>query len=186
MDYTHFKLLLHTMFFRAFEIERQSFSMDYMEWNFQSSVRLRSAMIMNESDEARPRHCDKQQGQDPSHHRPLLRHREADCWLIQLQDPGCLRRAPVREEAPEGSTCRGIVIISWVLFERSKSAPGEKRAKTTRPKSRRREQGTEVKLCPLRLNTTEDALKEAQFNSAANGPAAHAEQSTQQRKQRRA
>ena len=29
---------------------------------------------------------------------------------------------------------------------------------------RRREQGTEVKLCPLRLNTTEGALKkEAQF-----------------------
>ena len=50
--------------------------------------------------------------------------------------------------------------------ERSKSAPGEKRVKTTRPKSRRREQGTEVKLCPLRLNTTEGALKkEARFNS---------------------
>ena len=43
--------------------------------------------------------------------------------------------------------------------ERSKSAPGEKRIKTTRPKSRRREQGTEVKLCPLRLNTTEGALR---------------------------
>ena len=79
----------------------------------------------------------------------------------------------MREEAPEGSTCRGIVIISWALFERSKSAPGEKRVKTTRPKSRRREQGTEVKLCPLRLNTTEGALKkEARFNSTANGPAA--------------
>jgi uncharacterized protein YqjF (DUF2071 family) len=57
----------------------------------------------------------------------------------------------------------------------------------TRPKARRREQGTEVKLCPLRLDTTEGALrKEARFNSAANGPAAHAQQSTQQRKQRRA
>ena len=39
-----------------------------------------------------------------------------------------------------------------------------------RPKARRREQGTEVKLRPLRLNTTEGALKkEARFNSTANG-----------------
>ena len=43
------------------------------------------------------------------------------------------------------------------------------------------EQGTEVKLCLLRLDTTEGALrKEVRFNLAANGPAAHAQQSTQQ------
>ena len=47
----------------------------------------------------------------------------------------------------------------WALFERSQSAPGEKRVKMKRPESRRREQGTEVKLCPLRLNTTEGAFK---------------------------
>ena len=71
----------------------------------------------------------------------------------------------MREEAPEGGTYRGIVIISRALFERSKSALGEKWVKMMRPKSRRREQGTEVKLCPLRLNMTEGALKkEAQFN----------------------
>ena len=74
----------------------------------------------------------------------------------------------------------------WVLFEQRKSAPGKKQVKMTRLKSRRREQGTEVKLCPLCLNMTERALKEVQFNSAANRPAAHAQQGTQQRKQRRA
>ena len=52
MDYSHFKSLLRTMFFKAFEIERRSFSTDYMEWNFRSSVRLRSVMIVNKSDEA--------------------------------------------------------------------------------------------------------------------------------------
>ena len=50
-----------------------------------------------------------------------------------------------------------------------------------------REQGTEVKLCPLRLKTIDGELKkEARLSSAANGPAAHAQQSTRQRKQRRA
>ena len=40
-----------------------------------------------------------------------------------------------------------------------------------RPKSRRRKQGTEVKLCQLRLNTTEGALKkEARFNSRTGRP----------------
>ena len=29
------------MFFKAFEIERRSFSTDYMEWNLRSSARLR-------------------------------------------------------------------------------------------------------------------------------------------------
>ena len=53
------------MFFKAFEIERRSFSTDYMEWTFRSSARLRSAMIVNESDEARPRHRDEQPDQDP-------------------------------------------------------------------------------------------------------------------------
>ena len=66
---------------------------------------------------------------------------------------------------------------------------GEKRIKTTRPKSRilsRREQGTEVKLCPLRLNTTEGALKkEARFNSTANGPAARGEHAAEKAAQGR-
>ena len=52
-DYSHFKSLSRTMFFNAFEIERRSFSTDYMEWNFRSSARLRSVMIVNESDKAR-------------------------------------------------------------------------------------------------------------------------------------
>jgi len=43
--------------------------------------------------------------------------------------------------------------------EASLNRAREKRIKTTRPKSRRREQGTEVKLCPLRFNTTEGALR---------------------------
>ena len=72
------------MFFKAFEIERRSFSTDYMEWNFRSSARLRSAMIVNESDEARPRHRDEQPDQDPGHRRnPLLGHGEADSWLVR-------------------------------------------------------------------------------------------------------
>ena len=56
MDYFHFKSLLRTMFFKAFEIERRSFSTDYMEWNFRSSARLRSAMIVNESDKPKADH----------------------------------------------------------------------------------------------------------------------------------
>ena len=72
------------MFFKAFEIERRSFNTDCMEWNLRSSVRLRSAMIVNESDEARPRHRDEQPDQDPGHHRsPLLGHGEADSWLVR-------------------------------------------------------------------------------------------------------
>ena len=71
------------MFFKAFEIERRSFSTDYMEWNLRSSARLRSAMIVNESDEARPRHRDEQPDQDPGHRRPLLGHGEADSWLVR-------------------------------------------------------------------------------------------------------
>ena len=50
-----------------------------------------------------------------------------------------------------------------------------------RLKSRRHKQGTEVTLCPLRLNTTEGALKkEAQFNSTANGPAAQGEHTAEE------
>ena len=54
VNYSHFKSLLRMMFFKAFKIEGQYFSTDYMymEWNFRSSARLRSAMIVNESDEA--------------------------------------------------------------------------------------------------------------------------------------
>ena len=44
------------MFFKAFEIERRSFSTDYMEWNCRSSARLRSAMIVNESDKPKADH----------------------------------------------------------------------------------------------------------------------------------
>jgi len=40
-------------------------------------------MIVNESDEARPRHHDEQQDQDPGHRRPLLGHGEADSWLVR-------------------------------------------------------------------------------------------------------
>ena len=60
--------VISTVFFKAFE--RRSFSTDYMEWNLQSSVRLRGVMIVNESDEAQPRHHNEQPDQDPGHRRP--------------------------------------------------------------------------------------------------------------------
>ena len=90
------------MFFKAFEIERRSFSTDYMEWNLRSSARLRSAMIVNESDEARPRHRDEQPDQDPGHRRsPLLGHREADSWLVRQRTGRPLDNAQKLEHAAE-------------------------------------------------------------------------------------
>jgi hypothetical protein len=140
-------------------------------------------MIVNESDEARPRHHDEQQDQDPGHRRPLLGHGEAGSSRSTAKlciMPSSLGRWAVVPYAPRpAAEC-------WAPFERSKSASGEKRIKTTRPKSRRREQGTEVKLCPLRLNTTEGALKkEARFNSTANGPAARGEHAAEKAAQGR-
>jgi hypothetical protein len=101
VDYSHFKSSLRTMFCKAFE--RQSFSTDYMEWNFQSSARLRSAMIIvNESDEARPRHRDEQPDQDPGHRRsPLLGNREADSWLVRQRTGWPLDNAQKLEHAAE-------------------------------------------------------------------------------------
>ena len=96
------------MFFKAFEIERRSFSTDYMEWNLRSSARLRSAMIVNESDEARPRHRDEQPDQDPGHRRFHFRYKK-------VGQPPCstpisavhwIERTPAREnhlfEGPAG------------------------------------------------------------------------------------
>ena len=95
------KSLLRTVFFKAFEIERRSFSTDYMEWNLRSSARLRSAMIVNESDEARPRHRDEQPDQDPGHRRPLLGHGEADSWLVRQRTGRPLDNAQKLEHAAE-------------------------------------------------------------------------------------
>jgi hypothetical protein len=45
-------------------------------------------MIVNESDEARPRHHDEQQDQDPGHRRPLLGHGEAGSSATSGSEPG--------------------------------------------------------------------------------------------------
>merc|ERR1712093_942018 len=133
------------MFFKAFEIERRSFSTDYMEWNLRSSARLRRTPGARDDREreaeaeGRSRHRDEQQDQDPGHRRPLLGHGEADSWLVRQRTGRPLDNA-----------------LKMLEHAAERAAQGE--------------QGTEVKLCPLRLNTTEGALKkEARFNSTANG-----------------
>ena len=62
-------------------------------------------MIVNGSDEIRPRHRDEQQDQDPGHRRPLLGHGEADSWLVRLRNcAGCPPRRAICTE-----TCSGML-----------------------------------------------------------------------------
>lgn len=104
------------MFFKAFEIERRSFSTDYMEWNLRSSARLRSAMIVNESDEARPRHRDEQPDQDPGHRRPLLGHGEADSWLVRQRTVRPLEESTQqRKQRRAGRAANGTKQVSVCL-----------------------------------------------------------------------
>lgn len=104
------------MFFKAFEIERRSFSTDYMEWNLRSSARLRSAMIVNESDEARPRHRDEQPDQDPGHRRPLLGHGEADSWLVRQRTGRPLEESTQqRKQRRAGRAANGTKQVSVCL-----------------------------------------------------------------------
>ena len=157
------------MFLKA---DGMPFSTDYMEWGLRRSERDCEGPLFSETEkrddrererqaEGRSRHRDEQPDQDPGHRRPLLGHGEADIWLVR----GGRWALPL---GVDSSPITPRLDVQALL--RSKSAPGEKRIKTTRPKSRRREQGTEVKLCPLCLNTTEGAhKKEARFNSTANG-----------------
>ena len=73
-DYSHFKSLSRTMFFKADEMP---FSTDYMEWGLRRSELdcegpLELAMIVDESDEAQPRHRGGHGHQDPGHRHFLL------------------------------------------------------------------------------------------------------------------
>ena len=58
-------------------------------------------MIVNESDEARSRHRDEQQDQDPGHCRPLLGHGQADSWLVRQRTGWPLDHAQKLEHAAE-------------------------------------------------------------------------------------
>jgi len=83
--YSHFKSSSR-MFLKA---DGMPFSTDYTEWGLRSSERdcegpLELAMIVDESDEARPRHRDGHGHQDPGHRHFLLRYRKG--WSAALFD----------------------------------------------------------------------------------------------------
>ena len=65
-------------------------------------------MIVNESDEARPRHRDEQPDQDPGHRQsPLLRRGEAGSWLVRQRTGRPLDNAlKVLEHAAERAATR--------------------------------------------------------------------------------
>ena len=104
--------------------------------------------------------------------------------LVRQRNPGRSWKSTQRREtfAKDLQRNAGRCSNGTLLHRYLKARSGAK----TRPKARRREQGTEVKLCPLRLNTTEGALKkEARFNSTANGPAARGEHAAEKAAQGR-
>jgi len=171
------------MFFKAFEIERRSFSTDYMEWNLRSSARLRSAMIVNESDEARPRHRDEQPDQDPGHRRPLLGHGEADSWLVRQRTGRPLDNAQKLEHAAERAA-QG----------RQGSERNEASLHRARSGSRRRGRSQGGASRAQRLSSARSAStrqrarlrRRSSTRQRTGRPLMHAQQGTQQRKQRRA
>jgi len=154
-DYSHFKSSSRTMFFKADEMP---FSTDYTEWGLRSSERdcegpLELAMIMDESDEARPRHRDGHGHQDPGHRHFLLRDQP---FLFDTDFGRSLdRKSTCEGESPFRRTCRRSRPVDWRHRQ-----PKARRGAKTRPKARRREQGTEVELelRPLRHNTTKGAF----------------------------
>ena len=138
-------------------------------------------MIVHESDVARPRHRGELPHQDPGHRCSLLRYRGVGSCLVRQRNPGRSCRAPT--EAPNSSrTCSGTPGSNSRLHRHLNAGSWAK----TRPnlKARRREQGSEIRPCLLRLYTTEASLKQkVQLSSAANGPAAHdGAHSSQQRR----
>ena len=143
------------MFFKADEMP---FSTDYTEWGLRSSERdcegpLELAMIMDESDEARPRHRDGHGHQDPGHRRFHLRYRRVSQPPCSTPISAARERAPARESTFAKDLQTSSRPVDW-----RHRHPKARRGAKTRPKARRREQGTEVELRPLRHNMTKGAF----------------------------
>lgn len=173
------------MFFKAFEIERRSFSTDYMEWNLRSSARLRSAMIVNESDEARPRHRDEQPDQDPGHRRPLLGHGEADSWLVRQRTGRPLEESTQqRKQRRAGRAANGTKQVSVCLrlsLHRARSG-SRRRGRSQGGASRAQQKSSSARSASTRRRARLEGGA-VQLDSERGWPL---EESTQQRRQRRA
>merc|ERR1712110_1150720 len=85
-------------------------------------------MIVNESDEARPRHRDEQPDQDPGHRRPLLGHGEADSWLVRQRTGRPLEESTQqRKQRRAGRAANGTKQVSVCLRLSLRRARSESR-----------------------------------------------------------
>jgi len=140
-------------------------------------------MIVNESDEARPRHHDEQQDQDPGHRRPLLGHGEADSWLVRQRTGRSLDNALKMLEHAAERAAQGRLDSerNEASLHRARSG-SRRRGRSQGGASRAQQKSSSARSASTRRRARLEGGA-VQLDSERGWPL---EESTQQRKQRRA